>query len=183
MRSVSSKVLMPSRLHFEQHLLNRSHTQLKTASQIVAIERKLTLDIRQPAQVVGEQRYALVGDRVVAAGQRVGDAERVRKLQSKPVFIVERLADVALQRLEAARDPGGGLPVFRPPREPCAHREYLRCHAEQPRRRVPHERPHFVELVRMFEDIHLIDDQQDLLPPVADRFEECSFRFGERSIG
>jgi hypothetical protein len=99
------EILVPPRLHLQQHLFNPRHPQVEPTRQVLAIERELTFDVCQPSHVLRKQRCAFVGDRLVAPGERIGDTKRVFKLQPEAPVVIERLADVPFQRFEAARGP------------------------------------------------------------------------------
>ena len=66
--------------------------------------------------------------------------------------------------------------------QPRADGEPLRRGVEQLCRRLIDERDHLRQLVLVLEDVHLVDDDDDLLAPVADRLEEGALGLGERPV-
>ncbi len=177
------EVLVAARLHVDEHLLDGRHPQLEPARQVGRVDRELPLDLIEHRHVVVQQREALVGDRRVAVRERLADAERVRQLQPETAGLVERLGDVRLERLETARRPRRRLAALRAQRQARAHRKDLRRQPQQPLRRVAHESDDLLDVLGALEDVDLVDDDDDLLAPAADRLEEGPLGFGERTIG
>ena len=88
------------------------------------------------------------------------------------------------ERLEAARRPQRRFSLLGLLRQPRAHRQHVGVESEQ----VPGAA--FLTNVSTSsssdgraEDVHLVDDDDDLLAPVADGGEEEPLRLGERPIG
>ena len=57
------EVVVAARLHLEQHLLDAGHPELEPARQVIAVRRKLPLDVVERRHVVAEQPQPFVGDR------------------------------------------------------------------------------------------------------------------------
>ena len=174
---------MTARLHVDEHLLDRGHPELEAAREVLLVQGDLPLDVAEQREVVGEQREPLVGNRRVLLSKRVGDPQRVRQFEAKPAALVQRFADGMLQGLEAARGPQLRLAVPGAQGKPRADGKHFGCNPEQTPRRVAHECQDFVQLGVVLEDVDLVDHDDDLFAPVADRLQECPFRFRERPVG
>ena len=147
--------------------------QLEAACQILAIQRQLAVDLVERREVVPQQREPLVGDgRVAARAVPSPDAERVGQLQAEALVLVERRRDEALQRARSRWPP-------RAPARRCLARSASRAltgntsgvSAEQRAARLSQTKSTTcVELaLRSSKMSDLVDDDDDLLAPVADR--------------
>src|ERR1700681_2908079 len=95
---------------------------------------------------------------------------------------VQRLANVALERLEPARRPGQRVSLLRAQRQARAHREDFRAEHEQRTRGLGYEPADLLHLALALEDVDLVEDEDDFLAPPADLLEERALRFRERPI-
>src|SRR5919108_1289560 len=117
------EVAMAAGLHLDEHFLDRAHAQIESAPEVGAVLDELPLDLVERGHIARQQREPLLGYRQVAPRQRVADAERARQLQLEAAPLVQRLVDVAFERIESARLPQRRLAVLRPIREARAHRK------------------------------------------------------------
>ena len=174
---------MAARLHVDEHFLDRGHPQLESARQVVAVNRELALDVVEQRQVVLEQRQTLVGNRGVALGERLADADRVGQLQAEAAAVVERLADELLERLEAAGGPRAG--------SPCLARIASRALTGNTSGAMPssrcaddaNERTTSSSSSLRWKMSTLLTTMTIFLPQSADRFEERALGLGERPVG
>ena len=88
------------------------------------------------------------GDRRVAVRERLADAQRVGQLQTEAAPRIEGVAQILLQRLEAARRPQRRFALLGLLRKARAHRQHVGIESEQVPSGIPHEREHFLELGR-----------------------------------
>src|SRR5580704_4412700 len=95
---------------------------------------------------------------------------------------VQRLAEVALERLELARGPGRGVSLLRAQRQARAHREDFRAEPEQGTGVPGYEPADLLHLELALEDVDLVEDEDNFLAPPADLLEERALRFRERPI-
>src|ERR1700688_3349042 len=95
---------------------------------------------------------------------------------------VQRLADVALERLEPARGPGRRGSLLRTPRPARAHPEDFRAEPEQRTGVLGYEPADLLHLALALEDVDLVEDEDDFFAPPADLLEERALRFRERPI-
>ena len=87
------------------------------------------------------------------------------------------------QRLEAAGGPDRRLAAFGAKRQLRADEEDLGLETQQRPRVVGHERSNLRHLPRAFENVALVDDDDDLLAPAANLLHEPALGLGERAIG
>ena len=73
--------------------------------------------------------------------------------------------------------------MLRAQREPGAHGKDLRRQAEQARGGGANESNHFLHVGRALEDVDLVDHDDDLLAPAANRLEKGTLGLGERTVG
>jgi hypothetical protein len=62
--------------------------------------------------------------------EHVSDAQRTRQFQPEPASLIERVVEIALERLEPAGDPERRLALPGPGGEPGAHRKDRRTHPQ-----------------------------------------------------
>ena len=86
----------------------------------------------------------------------------------------------ASNRLAAHTD---GIALLRAQRQTRADRKDLGAEPEQPARVVGDERANLLDLRLRFENVDLVDDDDDLLAPAADLLEKRALGFGEGPIG
>ena len=102
-------------------------------------------------------------------------------------FSIERRADVALEIGEADRRATGrartGSPSFARSARRAETGKISGFAAEQRLRVLGDERAHLLAIFGALEHVDLVDDDDDLLAPVADGLEERALALGERPIG
>jgi hypothetical protein len=121
-RMLSSKKLVAALLHLQQDAVDVRDPELEVAHQIRLVHRELTIHFVERREVVAQELGAFAHRRDMPFGQGRADPERIQQLQLHASRRVERLADVALERLESARRPGRRVPLLRAQREPGADR-------------------------------------------------------------
>src|SRR5687768_11872541 len=104
-------------------------------------------------------------------GERLPDTDGVGQLETEAVLLVERRADIPLERLETAVRPYRRLSLLCAQRKSGADGKDVRDNPQQPARRVAHEVENLVQLCSRREDVRLVDDDDDLFAPVADRLQ------------
>ena len=176
------EVAVAAPLHLEQHVVDRRHPSLELARHVLLEEPELALDVVEEREIPLQGHDALARRDRVAIDQRGADAERIQQLQLRARGVIERGLDVALERLEPARRPELRLPGLRAERRLGADGKDLRGDAQQPARVVRHVRADLAELLLPRQDVDLVDDDDDLLAPVADLLEEHALGFGERPV-
>ncbi len=172
-----------TRLHVRQHLRDAFHAELEPALQVAFLEQRLAADVCEQFDVAPQQRQSIASDADIPGRQRRGHAERVHQLQTETALWLQRFLDEFLESIESAGLPQPGLAVLRAHRELRAHSEDRWFRPEEAACPVCHERLHLIAVAGALEDVHLVDRDDDLLPPVAQRLEELTFRFGKRPIG
>ena len=186
-RSVSSKNSMPRRSNSSSTLLHVGEAEAEVAGQVLVVElelaRRCSPSSRRPRAAA---RAAPATAPPAARAGGCADAQRVQQLQPQALPLVERRADVALQRLEAARRQRRAR---RPPPSPRRARRAETGNTSgvtpssaarsRPRTAIT-SRAAPASVSRM--SILLIDDH-DLLAPVADRLQEGALALGERAVG
>ena len=73
--------------------------------------------------------------------------------------------------------------MFGAKRQPRAHGQHVGVDAEQIARCLLDEIDDLLKLRSIAEDIDLVQDDDDLLAPVANRRQEYSFGLGKRAVG
>ncbi len=177
------EVLMPAPFHVEQDLLHAAHPQLESTTEVSAILIELPVDVFERRAIAGEQAEALVGRREIAPREDVTDTKRALQLQPEAALLVERVAEIALERFESARAPHSWLALLGTRRKTGADREDRRTRPQRRLRRVANERQHLLELGFLREDVDLVHDDDDLLAPGADGLDERALGFGKGTIG
>ncbi len=97
-------------------------------------------------------------------------------------MLVEGLAEIALQRFEPAGAPHRWVSLLGARREAGADRKDRRPCSERCLRGVADERQDLIDLSFPFEDVDLVDDDDDLLAPGTNRLDEGALGLGEGSI-
>ena len=177
------EVFLPSLLHLEQDPVDVGDAELEVPEQVLLVHRELALDFLQRGEIVLEQRRALLDSARQPRRHRRADAERIEQLQLHASGRIERVANVLFERFEPARRPHRRVALLCPQRQPRAHREDLGTEPEQRPGAVAHERRHLLDLALPFENVDLVDDDDDFLAPAPDLFEERPLGLGERAIG
>ena len=145
---------------------------------------QLPLDVGEQLQILLHQHQPLRRrSSTYRLRQRLTDAERVGQLQPEPALRIERLAEILLERLEAAGRPQRRFALLGALREPRADRQHVGFDAEQVPRGVPDEGQHLVELRRVPKMSTLFRTMTIFLPQSRMACEEDPLGLGERPIG
>ena len=178
------EVIVPAAFHLDERLLDVRHAELELAPQVLLVDPQLPIELAEHVHVLA-QEFQPTGDVGLEPFRHVfADAERAEQLQAQAFDPVEGGPQVLLERGEPARGHHGR--VLRPPplgRELRAHREDRRGQPEQRARVLPHEGDDRLQLRLAIQDVHLVDDDDDLLAPVADALEKRALALGERAVG
>jgi hypothetical protein len=90
-------------VHREDDVLDLGHPRLEVALHVFLVELQLRLDVLGHLEVVLEQAHPLVHREPVAPHELFDDPQRALQLQPHPALLVQKVLDVTLQLLEAAR--------------------------------------------------------------------------------
>ena len=147
-----------------------------------SVLRQLPLDVVERRNIRREQVQALGHGGEPPVDQVPGHADRIQQLQLQAAGRVERLPDEPFERFEPARGPQVGLALFRTHRRAGAHREDRRGFAEHVQAVGGHEPVNSLEVLRPLDQILLVDDDDNLLPPGPDALEELALRLREGPV-
>ncbi len=169
-------------LHRQQQIVDLADARLEVALHVVVVVDHLAADVVQQLAVARQRAQVGVDVRQLLADEPAADAQRIEQLQPEAPFVVQRLADVALQRLEAARPPLLRLAALSRLGQPGRDGEDGGHVADERLRRAGDEGHDLIDLGRP-QDVDLVDDQDDLLAPVANLLQEAALALGEGAVG
>ena len=175
--------LVAALLHRQQQAVDLADARLEIALHVLVVVDGLAADVVEQLAVLAQ--YGQIGVDVgqLLADEARADAQRVQQLQPEAAGVVERLADVGLQRLEAAGHPLVGPAALGRLGQPGRHGEDGGHVAHQIAGRLGHEVDHLRQVGLVAQDVDLVDDQDDLLTPVANLLQEGAFALGEGAVG
>ena len=171
-------------LELVQDVVDLRQTELELAREVRAIDAQLTLDVVDGLQVLAQQLEPPADRLARGLGQAQADAERIQQLQAQALALIERRRDVAFEigELIAVHRPRRAVAELRAQRVAGGHAEHFRLRSEQRLRVLRDEALHLLAILGALEHVDLVDDDDDLLAPVADVLEKRALALGERAI-
>src|SRR5215217_7912089 len=175
-------------VHPHDDVLDLGHPRLEISIHVLPVKLELGLHVLRRPEILVEERQALVHRAAVTPIELFHHPERALHLQPDPALFVEQVGDVIFQLRKAAR-PHQGV-AFHGVRggfgfsgQEGGDEEDRGRQAERGAYSAVNEGADLFSFLLVCQEVGLVDDEQDLLPPVADELEVAAFALGQRTLG